>query len=554
MRKLGLLLLVAGCRKEPEDSSVVSGDHTIELGEQKSCASPVPDGPGRFTEEGAARGLSIERPPFWGEYTSFDGSLVATDLEGDGDPDLLLGRVEGAPDTFVNDGTGHFTRADKLFGDVLDRFPAIATTGATDLNGDGLPEILMVGLGGMMVAWNKGNLNFSEAEILWIHDGDQVPFYISYGLGDMDGDGDLDIALPALDTLPKDIYAAPDPEKSFLGAPVQLLRNDDGTFVAADQLTPEGTAGFSMYAIFSDREGDGDQDLLVSSVQLGFLERLAPQAFYRNDPDGWHNDAPITAMDLSISGMGGDLLDLNGDGLLDYCFSDTGPVLCMLNDGQGAYYDVGLARGMIPEGWGPQLQWSGWTLEIQDYDHDGNWDAFVGAGDEVHPRLYWPPWSEGTPPPDDRESYHHDTLLWGSADGSFVDRAAEIGFDLPAYHYGGAAADFDGDGWLEMVLQPQGQGPAFWQNHCGAGAWLDVDLVGEADNREAIGAVVEVHAGSRRWSRQVLPLRGFGQSPSEVHFGLGDVDEVDWLRVRWPDNSETVVEKVGTRREVVIRK
>jgi hypothetical protein len=103
------LLLAAGCRKEQDDStheSVVAPHEAVELGEQKTCESPVPEGPGRFTEEGAARGLSMDRPAFWGDYTSFDGSLVATDLEGDGDPDLLLGRVEGAPDTFVNDGTG----------------------------------------------------------------------------------------------------------------------------------------------------------------------------------------------------------------------------------------------------------------------------------------------------------------------------------------------------------------------------------------------------------------------------------------------------------------
>ncbi len=547
-------MLAVGCKKEMVESGPIVVPDEVELGEQKLCADPVPEGPGRFTEEGAARGLSMERPAFWGDYTSFDGSLVATDLEGDGDPDLLLGRVEGAPDAFVNDGTGHFTQLDRLFGDVLDRFPAIATTGATDLDGDGLPEILMVGLGGIMVSWNRGGLSFEDPEILWMHDGDHAPLYISYGLGDMDGDGDLDVALPALDTLPKDLNAAPDPEKGFLGSPVQLLRNEGGGFVADEQLTPEGTAGFSMFALFSDREGDGDQDLLVSSVQLGFLDRLAPQAFYRNDPDGWHNDAVVTSMDLSISAMGGDLLDLNGDGLLDYCFSDTGPVLCMLNDGQGAYYDVGLVRGMVPEGWDPHLQWSGWTIEIQDYDHDGNLDAFLGAGDEVHPRMYWEPWSEGAGPPDDRQAYHHDTLLWGAADGTFVDRASEIGFDLPEYHYGGAAADFDGDGWLEMVLQPQGKGPAFWQNRCGEGAWLNIDLVGDAGNREAIGAVVEVEYGDRKWSRPILPLRGFGQSPSQVHFGLGDVDEVDLLRVRWTDGSETVVEKLGTRREVLVRK
>ena len=46
---------------------------------------------------------------------------------------------------------------------------------------------------------------------------------------------------------------------------------------------------------------------------------------------------------------------------------------------------------------------------------------------------------------------------------------------------------------------------------------------------------------------------GLGSSgPMEVHFGLGDVTEIDRITVYWPDGEETVIQDIGTNRQVWI--
>jgi hypothetical protein len=368
----------------------------------------------------------------------------------------------------------------------------------------------------------------------------------------MDGYGDLDFAIPGLDWLPPDLYTAPEPGYDQLGTPVILLENQDGRFVEVEELTPEGTPGFAMYAIFTDRDQDGDEDLLVSSVQLGFLERLANQAFYRRDAGGWQNDAPEIAMDLSISGMGGEVIDLNGDGILDYCFTDTGPVKCMVNDRRGAYYDVGISSGLIPAGFDGILDWSAWSMEAIDFDNDGLLDMAMSAGDEVHPRLFWPYWTDNFENHQNPPSKHVDTLFWGDASGIYQDVSAEIGFDTEPYHYGLVSGDFDGDGFWEIVMAPPKGRPHFWQNRCGEGAWLDVELIGPADNSAGFNAVVEIEIGGTTQTRQITALRGFAQSGPSAHFGLGDATGIDRLTVYWPGGESSTMEDLGVRRKVKV--
>lgn len=542
-------LTLLGCVADPAGAKPDPGDGTA----IQPCAAPVPDGPARFVEEGEARGLRFDRPAFWGDYTSFDAGLVLNDLDADGDVDVALGRVEGAPDLFTNDGTGHFTRASLAFPDVLDRFPAVLSTGATDLDGDGLPELLMVGIGGIMIAKNLGEMRFEAPETTWLHPGTHVPFYPSYALGELDHDDDLDLVLPGIDWLPVDLGEPTDASLDQVGSPVQLLINQGTRFETGPGLTPDGTAGYSMYAVVTDRNEDGRVELIVSSVKLDFLDRSATQAVYREQDGVWYNEALALHLNLSVSGMGGDVIDLDHDGRLDYCISDTGPVKCFVASGDDTYYDVGMALGMVPAGWETGWRWSAWSIDVIDYDADGWYDMAIAAGSERHPREFWPAWSSSFVPNPDPEQ-HHDALLWGDGEGAFTDRAAEIGFDLPGDHLGLASADLDGDGWPEIVMAQPGTGAHVWRNQCGSGGWIVVDPRGVPENREAIGAVVTVRAGGIERKRQILALHGLAQGPSEAHFGLGDVDVIDEIEVLWPDGGVTRLQDVPARQSVVVER
>jgi hypothetical protein len=71
-------------------------------------------------------------------------------------------------------------------------------------------------------------------------------------------------------------------------------------------------------------------------------------------------------------------------------------------------------------------------------------------------------------------------------------------------------------------------------------------LRGSTANRDAIGAEVSIVAGGKKQTRQVLPTRSYqSQSEKVVTFGLGKLDMVDSVTVRWPGGQEQKVEISG---------
>jgi len=60
-------------------------------------------------------------------------------------------------------------------------------------------------------------------------------------------------------------------------------------------------------------------------------------------------------------------------------------------------------------------------------------------------------------------------------------------------------------------------------------------LTGTTNNRDAIGAVVRLWAGTTVMVRQVNPAGGYlAQSSRVLHFGLGDRSKIDRIEIRWP--------------------
>jgi len=131
-------------------------------------------------------------------------------------------------------------------------------------------------------------------------------------------------------------------------------------------------------------------------------------------------------------------------------------------------------------------------------------------------------------------------------------RGAELGFDDPAHHYGLALADLAGDGYPELVVGPAEGRPQLWNNPCGPGAWIEVDLVGPPGNREGVGAQVTVTSAGRSELQEMTGLRTVGQSASVLHFGLGEADRIESLEVVWPGGHRSTARRVPTRRVVTV--
>jgi hypothetical protein len=132
--------------------------------------------------------------------------------------------------------------------------------------------------------------------------------------------------------------------------------------------------------------------------------------------------------------------------------------------------------------------------------------------------------------------YEHNCLFANLGEGRFVDVGRALGSDDIHDGRAFAAADFDGDGRLDLAINNNGAPPTFYLNRlAGTGNWVVLALVGTASNRDAVGARVRLTAGGRTLTRVVEAGSGYAsQSPHDLHFGLGAAARVEALEIHWP--------------------
>ncbi|MFM2388877.1 MAG: hypothetical protein RLZZ437_432, partial [Pseudomonadota bacterium] len=130
-------------------------------------------------------------------------------------------------------------------------------------------------------------------------------------------------------------------------------------------------------------------------------------------------------------------------------------------------------------------------------------------------------------------------LLLQRPDGTFMESADVAGTASTHLGRGGQLADFNLDGWLDMVAVNRFVPAQVWQN-TGAGdaAFVAFRLTQPGANRDAIGAWVELRRGDAV-DRQEVTIGG-GHASGRlgwVHFGLGAATAAE-VRVIWPDGTE----------------
>src|SRR5262249_35697825 len=109
----------------------------------------------------------------------------------------------------------------------------------------------------------------------------------------------------------------------------------------------------------------------------------------------------------------------------------------------------------------------------------------------------------------------------------------------------GAVADFDNDGRLDLMVNNFNDRPYYFRNQFPKRNYVAFRLTGTKSNRDAIGAVVRLHAGGQVLTRLVSPAGGYlTQGSKVVHFGMGDRAKADKVEITWPSGKVQVLEGV----------
>ncbi len=191
-----------------------------------------------------------------------------------------------------------------------------------------------------------------------------------------------------------------------------------------------------------DADGDGLEDLYVAQP-AGLPNRL-----FRAKGDGTFEDATDRAglgvLDDTAQSL---FADVDNDGDQDLVLATGTQPLLFANDGQGRFTPVpGAFRFDAP------LQGVLTGVSMADYDRDGFLDVylcvysyFFGAGEE----------KAGTPMPyHDAHNGPPGVLFHNDGHGRFVDATKATGLDAgnDRYHFAAAWADYDEDGWPDLLV------------------------------------------------------------------------------------------------------
>jgi hypothetical protein len=245
--------------------------------------------------------------------------------------------------------------------------------------------------------------------------------------------------------------------------------------------------------------------------------------------------------------MGVAVGDVDGDGKFDLLvtnFTTEGSSLYLQKSG-GLFAEETRDRGLF-EASKPH---TGWGTVFADFDHDGDLDLAVANGLVVPCRLNFAPHGEEEQvatrrPVADVAAYwrdYHDVNQMFANDGTghFNDVSRQAGdFTLTL---GSArallAGDYDNDGDLDLLATYCGERARLYQNNAPRREtnWVQIRVTEPAlGGRIAYGAEVEITGKGKSWRQTVSPQSSYlANHDPRLHFGLGTVDEIEKVTVRW---------------------
>ena len=430
------------------------------------------------------------------------GPMAVADVNGDGRLDLVVARrvVPGlwpypAPThLYLRTADGGFVQ-DSANARALSALGLVSALLLTDLDGDGWPELVAAAEWGPVRILKNERGRFRDVTREWGMS-ETTSRWNGLAAGDFDGDGRLDLVATS--------WGLNIPWQASPSRPYELVLGDFGS------------VGPGL--VFARRDSASGREMpLESMTKLGptipsMRGRIATFASF----------AEQTVDDL----LGGAASRAARVGATTFAHT------LFLNRG-GRFESRALP-------WKAQLA-PAFGAVVADFDGDGREDLFLAQNFS----------------PTEQMTMRFDAgvglLLRGDGRGGFAPLSVRAsGIFVLGDQRGAAAADYDGDGRVDLAVSQNGAATTLWHN-TGGTPGLRVMLEGPAGNPLAIGAQLQPVRGTTRGPvREVRAGSGYWSMDGALTV-LARGDGMTGVNIRWPGGGETLVPVAAGQRELHVR-
>ena len=540
------------------------------------------------------------------EYLYFynGGGVALGDINNDGLLDIYITGNQVSNKLYLNKGNWQFEDITLKAGVAS---PGEWKTGVTmvDINGDGLLDIYQCRLGNYKgikgeneLFINQGNLTFTEeAERYGLN---FSGFSTQSAFLDYDLDGDLDMYL--LNHSVHTEYRLNEASKRNFDdalAGDRFFENIDNTFYPVTNSSGiySSQLGYGLGIGVSDVNNDGWPDIYISN---DFSEN--DYLYLNNKNKGFTEVLRQSIKHTSRFSMGNDLADYNNDGYIDIVSLDMLPedeVVIKKSAGEDAYntyklklslgfgrqfsknalqLNLGLDKNNIPQfaeiahlAGIAATDWS-WASLLADFDNDGWKDLFISNGIQRRPNdmdyINFLASEEMVNNPDVSDKKLYGQMPKGEVSNYFFKNNKDLtfknvtknwGINTNSISNGAAYGDLDNDGDLDLVINNINQEAALLNNQSRntplstKNSFINIHFNGLNQNTKGVGAKALVYHDGKMKVQENYPSRGFQSSvPPFIQMGLGDLKEIDSLRVIWPGGKTKLWENIPVNQTLTV--